>query len=180
MMVIPAVCFGEEQQYGFKDIPFGTPQKKVVSSLKNEFGKKFSVKKGDVSVRDFELGNMKAAVHFLFDHKKRFYKFDFRISANTIGDLVSRTSDFIYIFKKKYGETESCTADVNVNNVCNPPINVPCTWDHKDLFVEIQNQCGESGFITTGRVSLRKLAEEEAEYIKGKHKRKLDDAVKKF
>lgn len=173
-------ALGEEQKPGFRDIPFGTPSTKVVKRLKKDFGKKVRVKKGDVSLRDFDLGGMDAAVAFVFDRNRIFYEFDFTVESGTVGDLVSRTTSLIYIFKKKYGNTESCTETITEGIACTPPVNVPCVWEREDLGVEVQDRCEQTHFSTVGRVFHKKLAKAEDDYKAGAEKRKLDAATKKF
>ena len=183
------IVFAEEaqQQYGFKDIPFGATYDEVHKKVEKDYGYGNlitpDITKRYLFMDYYELGSLVVEVTFLFDHDQKFYGFFFSTNSKTADkfepEVIADTNHLNEIFKKKFGNPSQCYKP-EFFSIKHGYVSYLCVWNHKDLDIFTGFKTFEARYSGVGYVKLKKMDKAYQDYLKKEKKESINEGVKQF
>ncbi|MEW5897545.1 MAG: hypothetical protein AB1668_07665 [Nanoarchaeota archaeon] len=179
----------KDKQYGFQDIPFGTPYNKVWGALAAKNVGLVHSSENDTTdtyflyIEDYDLGGKEVKVTFYFDHNKEFYSFTFSTSKKNALRLESEVYiDGQYltdVFTNKYGKPSRCYKP-NILSISMGYVSYLCVWNHKSLEIYTGLTEYESEYYAVAIITSKKMEKAYVQRKEQKLKKDATEGAKKF
>jgi len=176
IILIPTVCFGQEQKSDLLSIPFGTPFSDVAMKVKKEYGDRVILYENNIAIEEYDLKGMKVGVSLLFDNKKKFMALFYKTADRTADQYETNIKIDAYmltgIFRNKFGQAFKCN-EPTINKVISEDETYPiCEWKNDNLVIYTAIKVFRSKLHIVGLIGSKKIMEKFKAHLKEERKNK--------